>query len=64
MCYYCRGYDGLDAAEGGPDAILIRWTLDGYPTITVDHPHDNYGTWSIPISFCPFCGRKLEKMDE
>ena len=19
---------------------------------------------SIPISFCPFCGRKLEKMDE
>lgn len=44
MCDYCRGYDGLDAAEGGPDAILIRWTLDGYPTITVDHPHDNYGT--------------------
>lgn len=42
MCDYCRGYDGLDAAEGGPDAILIRWTLDGYPTITVDHPHDNY----------------------
>lgn len=26
--------------------------------------HDNYGTWSIPINFCPFCGRKLEKMDE
>ncbi len=25
---------------------------------------DNYGSWSIPISFCPFCGRKLEKMDE
>lgn len=64
MCDYCRGYDGLDAAEGGPDAILIRWTLDGYPTITVDHPHDNYETWSIPINFCPFCGRKLEKMDE
>lgn len=23
MCDYCRGYDGLDAAEGGPDEILI-----------------------------------------
>lgn len=20
--------------------------------------------WSIPINFCPFCGRKLEKEDE
>lgn len=62
MCDYCRGYDGLDAAEGGPDEILIRWMLNGYPVIIVDHPNDNYGSWSIPISFCPFCGRKLEKV--
>lgn len=47
MCDYCRGYDGLDAAEGGPDEILIRWMFSGYPVIMVDHPHDNYGSWSI-----------------
>lgn len=41
MCDYCRGYDGLDAAEGGPDEILIRWMFSGYPVIIVDHPHDN-----------------------
>lgn len=64
MCDYCRGYDGLDAAEGGPDGIVIRWMLSGYPAIIVDHPHDSYGSWSISINFCPFCGRKLEKMDE
>lgn len=29
MCDYCRGYDGLDAADGGPDGILIRWALSG-----------------------------------
>lgn len=51
MCDYCRGYDGLDAAEGGPDEILIRWMFSGYPVIMVDHPHDNYGSWSIPINF-------------
>lgn len=65
MCDYCSGYDGLNAAEVGPDAIIIRWTLDGYPTIVVDHPHGNYGSWSIPIKYCPFCGRDLtKKVDE
>lgn len=63
MCDYCRGYDGLDAAEGGPDGILIRWMFSGYPVIIVDHPHDNYGSWSIPVNFCPFCGRKLGKVE-
>lgn len=64
MCDYCRGYDGLDAAEDGPDGILIRWMFSGDPVILVDHPHDNYGSRSIPIKYCPFCGRKMEKVDE
>lgn len=45
---------------------IVRWTFttdfdlsDGW-----SNKYDNYGTWSIPINFCPFCGRKLEKMDE
>lgn len=61
MCDYCNGFDGLDAAVGGPDSIYIRWMFNGFPVILVEHLHGNYGSVSTPISFCPFCGRKLEK---
>lgn len=30
----------------------------GENIIVVDPPY----AWSIPINFCPFCGRKLEKV--
>lgn len=59
MCDYCNGFDGLDATAGGPDSIFVRWMLSGHPVIMVEHQYGNHGSWSIPISYCPFCGRKL-----
>lgn len=59
MCDYCNGYIRLNATDSGPDTINICWMLDGRPVIMVDHPHDYRGSWSIPINYCPFCGRKL-----
>lgn len=59
MCDYCNGYIRLNATDGGQDAINICWMLDGRPVIMVDHPHDCRGSWTIPINYCPFCGRKL-----
>lgn len=59
MCDYCSGYIRLNATDGGFDVISIFWMPDGRPVIMVDRPHDYHGSWSIPINFCPFCGRKL-----
>lgn len=35
--------------------MWINETNDGDHVIVVDPPH----AWSIPINYCPFCGRKL-----
>lgn len=35
--------------------MWINETNDGDHVIVVDPPY----VWSIPINYCPFCGRKL-----
>lgn len=40
--------------------MWINKTSTGEHVIVADPPY----AWSIPINFCPFCGRKLEKVDE
>lgn len=42
--------DGVEMRIGEMDT--------GEHIIVVDPPY----AWSIPINFCPFCGRKLEKV--
>lgn len=38
--------------------MWINETSDGKYVIVVDPPN----AWSIPINYCPFCGRKLGKV--
>lgn len=38
--------------------MWINEPNDGEYVIAVDPPF----AWSAPITFCPFCGRKLEKV--
>lgn len=38
--------------------MWINKTSTGEHVIVTDPPY----AWSIPINFCPFCGRKLEKV--
>lgn len=38
--------------------MWINETSTGEHVIVADPPY----AWSIPINFCPFCGRKLEKV--
>lgn len=43
---------------GDYDESVELWldeTSDGKRVIAVDPPY----AWSIPINYCPFCGRKL-----
>lgn len=54
-CPYCnKPYfnfgDDQDEVE-----LWIDETFDGERVIAIDPPY----AWSIPINFCPFCGRKF-----
>lgn len=43
---------------GDDDESVELWideTIDGKYAIVADPPY----AWSIPINYCPFCGRKL-----
>lgn len=45
---------------GDSDEGVKMWiddTGDGYCVIAVDSPY----AWSIPINYCPYCGRNLMK---
>ena len=37
--------------------LWIDETLDGERVIAIDPPY----AWSVPINYCPFCGRDLMK---
>lgn len=57
-CPYCgKGRSNF----GDDDEGVWMWidnTIGDAPVIAVDPPF----AWSAPITFCPFCGRKLEKV--
>lgn len=57
-CPYCnnplRNFNDEDEGIN----MRIDEMSDGRRVIAVDPPY----AWSIPINFCPFCGRKLEKV--
>lgn len=43
--------------------MWIEKTRDGEHVIAADYPCESSTyAWSAPISYCPFCGRKLEKV--
>ena len=55
-CTYCgKRYTDFSEHDGWIEMWLDE-TEDGEPVIAVEAP---YAT-SIPINFCPFCGRKLK----
>lgn len=58
-CPYCgEPYINFGDDEEGVE-MWINETNDGDHVIVVDPP----GAWSAPISYCPFCGRKLRSED-
>lgn len=58
-CPYC-GEPQLNLVdEDGGIEMWIEKTYDGKHVISVDSPY----VWSIPINYCPFCGRKLRSED-
>lgn len=58
-CPYCNG----PRSNFGDDDEGVEMWIDEMETgehiIVVDPPY----AWSIPINYCPFCGRKLSKDD-
>lgn len=52
--YCCEPY--LSIGDIGAEMWVGVRTEDGQRVISV--PYE----WSIPINFCPICGRKLEKV--
>lgn len=58
-CVFC----GKPHSNFGDDEEEVELWIDemndGRRVIAVDPPY----AWSIPINFCPFCGRKLAKED-
>lgn len=60
-CPYCgKRYTDFSEHDGGIEMWLDE-TEDGEPVIAVEAPY----AMSIPINFCPFCGRNLmKKVDE
>lgn len=64
-CPYCnKPHLNFGDAEDEVD-MWIEETLDGERVIAADYwgASSTYA-WSVSINFCPFCGRKLEKVDE
>ena len=58
-CPYC-GEPQLNLVdEDGGIEMWIEKTYDDKHVISVDSPY----VWSIPINFCPICGRKLTMDD-
>lgn len=57
-CPYCGEPQINFVDEDDGTEMWIEKTFDGNHVISVDSPY----VWSIPINFCPFCGRKLEKV--
>lgn len=66
FCPYCEepylNFNGDDEEV----EMWIEKTRDGERVIATDSPCEPPSSyaWSAPINFCPFCGRKLEKVDE
>lgn len=61
-CPYCgeRNLNFSDNEEGVE--MWIEKTLDGKHVIASDCSDESgMYAWSIPINYCPFCGRKLEE---
>lgn len=60
-CPYC-GKPQLNFCDNEERVEMwIEKTYDSKHVISVDSsPY----VWSIPINYCPFCGRKLEQEDE
>lgn len=57
-CPYCgKPHFNFGDDEEGVE-MWINEPNDGEHVIVVDPPY----AWSTPISYCPFCGRKLEKV--
>lgn len=54
-CPYC-GEPYLSIGDIGAEMWVGVRTEDGQRVISL--PYE----WSIPINFCPMCGRKLEKV--
>lgn len=54
-CPYCEEPRLNFVDEDGGAEMWIEKTFDGEHVISVDSPY----VWSIPINYCPFCGRKL-----
>ena len=64
-CVFCGNphFNFGDDEEGVE--MWIQKTRDGKHVIASDcSDASSMFAWSTPINFCPFCGRKLEKMDE
>ena len=54
-CQYCgKQYTDFSKHDGGIE-MYIDENEYGEPVISVEVPYEV----SIPINFCPFCGRKL-----
>ena len=59
-CPYCgEQFTDFSEHDGGIEMWLDE-TEDGEPVIAVESPY----AMSIPINYCPFCGRKLSGEDE
>ena len=60
-CDYCGKPRFQFCGTGGVELYISR-TPDGDDVIVVDGIRPGCrSAWSIPISFCPFCGRKLKE---
>lgn len=59
-CPYCGEPQINFVDEDDGTDMWIEKTFDGNHVISVDSPY----VWSIPINFCPFCGRDFNKEDK
>lgn len=59
-CPYC----GEPYLNFGDDDEVVEMWIDGFKSgsfaIAVDPPY----AWSIPINYCPFCGRDFNKEEK
>lgn len=64
-CPYC-GKRHLNFGDDEEDVEMwIQKTRNGEHVIATDcSDASSMYAWSAPINYCPFCGRKLEKVDE
>lgn len=62
-CPYCgKPHFNFGDDEEGVE-MWIEKTRDGERVIATDAPYEPPSSyaWSIPINYCPFCGRKLKE---